>query len=100
MNRRQLFKKMAGIAGAVLAAPVMAKEIAEQDSVIGIKSTCIAQPTGLGLAYNPGVKALPALGQMAYMADGTCRIWNGERWVSCQYDTLDGQHGSYYTSTH
>lgn len=28
MNRRQLFKKIAGIAGAVLAAPVMAKEIA------------------------------------------------------------------------
>lgn len=101
MNRRQLFKRLAGIAGAVVAAPVMAKEVVDQTSVKGIKYHCPNPPTESNLAYSPGVKADPALGQMVYMADGTCMVWNGERWARLYYeDTLDGKHGSYYTSTH
>jgi hypothetical protein len=150
MKRRQLFKKLAGIAGAMVAAPVMAKEIAEQTSATGIikfpLSNIELYTNGFSYSSFPGgsaslgdmaikdsdlidfekvdkqielleskVKARgflierkkfvefpanPVEGQMFYGPDGNLWVFDGPWWkVLSQYDTLDGQHGAYYTST-
>lgn len=97
MNRRQLFKKIAGIAGAVLAAPVMAKEAS---CLNGDPLDANIPPFYLD-PYNPGSGKKPIVGQVCYFPNGIWATWNGKVWVGRgQYDTLDGQHASYYTSTH
>lgn len=112
MNRRQLFKKIAGIVGAVLAAPVMAKEIAPVVKRSPIKPSDLIDfdaldrqltPRGFLIERKKFVEfpSSPVQGEMFYGPDGNLWVFD-ERWwkVIGQYDTLDGQHGSYYTSTH